>query len=284
MRFCGKLWKDCCDAPSSHEPRFRCMNVADKSRRADSSSMKVFHQTRWAGRPPDSRRDAGATFAGPARSGRTGSPPGQRTFFRPAGVWARKYWRSRSSKSASRGLTSPWTAPSRSLGLRLADPDQRQWGRSYLGAGAKTSNSTKAPGHLKIAAIGPATRRGDRGAWNESECRPQGVCRRIRSCKSAAKGKREAGAAGTCKVARDVIPRELRKLGARVDVVEAYETIVPQSSRKRLRAALDRPERRPERDHIHQFLDRKEFCGLLGKSRGRGRPRHTGRTKRCIEE
>ncbi len=33
------------------------------------------------------------------------------------------------------------------------------------------------------------------------------------------------------KVARDVIPRELRKLGADVDVVEAYETVIARSSR-----------------------------------------------------
>ena len=48
------------------------------------------------------------------------------------------------------------------------------------------------------------------------------------------------------KVARDVIPRELRKLGARVDVVEAYETVVPPSSRQRLRAALASQNRRPD--------------------------------------
>ena len=39
-------------------------------------------------------------------------------------------------------------------------------------------------------------------------------------------------------VARDVIPRELRKAGATIDVVEAYETVAPTTSQKRLRAAL----------------------------------------------
>ena len=38
------------------------------------------------------------------------------------------------------------------------------------------------------------------------------------------------------KVARDVIPRELRKAGATVDVIEAYETVAPKHSKRRLRA------------------------------------------------
>jgi uroporphyrinogen-III synthase len=66
------------------------------------------------------------------------------------------------------------------------------------------------------------------------------------------------------KVARDVIPRELRKVGARVDVVEAYETLVPQSSRKTLRAALRNPLQRP---HVVTFTSSstvRNFVALLG--------------------
>jgi len=48
------------------------------------------------------------------------------------------------------------------------------------------------------------------------------------------------------KIARDVIPIELRKLGAHVDVVEGYETAVPASSRARLNAVLKNPKRRPD--------------------------------------
>ena len=54
----------------------------------------------------------------------------------------------------------------------------------------------------------------------------------VASLRRKVKGKRVLLA--RARVARDVIPRELSKLGARVDVVEAYETVVPQSSRKRL--------------------------------------------------
>ncbi len=61
----------------------------------------------------------------------------------------------------------------------------------------------------------------------------------VRSLKSKVKGKRVLLV--RAKVARDVIPRELRRAGAHVDVVEAYETVVPQSSRTRLRAALKIP-------------------------------------------
>jgi uroporphyrinogen-III synthase len=65
------------------------------------------------------------------------------------------------------------------------------------------------------------------------------------------------------KVARDVIPRELRKAGAHVDVVEAYETVIPQSSRKRLRAALKSSKQRP---HIVTFTSSstvRNFVALL---------------------
>ena len=66
------------------------------------------------------------------------------------------------------------------------------------------------------------------------------------------------------KVARDVIPRDLRKAGAQVDVVEAYETVVPQSSRRQLQSALKNPKRRP---HVVTFTSSstvKNFVELLG--------------------
>jgi uroporphyrinogen-III synthase len=69
------------------------------------------------------------------------------------------------------------------------------------------------------------------------------------------------------KVARDVIPTELRKLGAAVDIVEAYETIVPQKSRASIRALFKDPKRRP---HIIAFTSSstvKNFLNLAGKGR-----------------
>jgi len=40
-------------------------------------------------------------------------------------------------------------------------------------------------------------------------------------------------------VARDLVPEELRRRGARVDVVEAYRTVVPDDAAESLRRALD---------------------------------------------
>ena len=67
------------------------------------------------------------------------------------------------------------------------------------------------------------------------------------------------------KVARDVIPEELRAAGAEVDVVEAYETVVPEKSRARLRALMKNAKRRP---HIVTFTSSssaKNFAELLGQ-------------------
>jgi uroporphyrinogen-III synthase len=67
------------------------------------------------------------------------------------------------------------------------------------------------------------------------------------------------------KVARDVIPRELQGAGARVDVVEAYETVVPESSRSELAAVLRDPQRKP---HVIPFTSSSSvtnFIELLGK-------------------
>lgn len=117
---------------------------------------------------------------------------------------------------------------------------------------------------LRIAAIGPATRkaieqRGMRVDVVPKEYVAESV---VRSLKSKVKGKRVLLV--RAKVARDVIPRELRKAGAHVDVVEAYETVVPKSSRSRLRAALKSPKKRP---HLVTFTSSstvKNFVNLLG--------------------
>jgi uroporphyrinogen-III synthase len=66
------------------------------------------------------------------------------------------------------------------------------------------------------------------------------------------------------KVARDVIPEELRAAGAQVDVVEAYETVVPDRSRVRLRTLMKNAARRP---HVVTFTSSstaRNFAELLG--------------------
>jgi uroporphyrinogen-III synthase len=125
--------------------------------------------------------------------------------------------------------------------------------------------------HMKVAAIGPATsqaieKRGVKVNVVPEEYVAESV---VKSLRNQAAGKRVLLA--RAKVARDVIPRELRKLGAQVDVVEAYETVIPQSSRKRLRAILKDAKCRP---HIITFTSSstvRNFVALLGKN-----PRLTG--------
>ncbi|HZQ93617.1 MAG TPA: uroporphyrinogen-III synthase [Candidatus Sulfotelmatobacter sp.] len=120
-------------------------------------------------------------------------------------------------------------------------------------------------GRPQIAAIGPATKRaieqrGAKVAVVPKEYVAESV---VRSLKSKVKGKRVLLV--RARVARDVIPRELRRAGARVDVVEAYETIVPESSRSRLQRLMENPERRP---HVVTFTSSstvRNFVELLGK-------------------
>lgn len=130
-----------------------------------------------------------------------------------------------------------------------------------------------AEGHLlRIAAIGPATKKAieQRGAKVDVVPKEYVAESVVRSLKMKVKGKRVLLV--RAKVARDVIPNELRKAGADVDVVEAYETVVPQSSRLRLRAVLKNPKKRP---HVVTFTSSstvKNFVELLGSTKkGRGR-------------
>jgi uroporphyrinogen-III synthase len=127
--------------------------------------------------------------------------------------------------------------------------------------------------HLKIAAIGPATKRalekrGLRVHLVPEEYVAESV---VNSMRKQVAGKSILLA--RARVARDVIPRELRKLGAKVDVVEAYETVIPKSSRTRLQAAMKDPKRRPDVITFTSSSTVRNFVQLLGKTVWRGRPR-----------
>ena len=117
--------------------------------------------------------------------------------------------------------------------------------------------------HLKMAAIGPATRQAIEQHGVKVNVVPKEYVAEsvVASLRRKVKGKRVLLA--RAKVARDVIPRELRKLGAQVDVVEAYETVVPQASRQRLRAALKSQKLRPDVDYFHQFVYGAKFRGAV---------------------
>jgi uroporphyrinogen-III synthase len=118
--------------------------------------------------------------------------------------------------------------------------------------------------HLHIAAIGPATKKAieQRGAKVDVVPKEYVAESVVRSLRKKVKGKRVLLV--RAKVARDVIPRELRRAEAHVDVVEAYETVVPQSSRMHLRSALKYPDQRP---HVITFTSSstvRNFATLYG--------------------
>lgn len=117
---------------------------------------------------------------------------------------------------------------------------------------------------LKVAAIGPATKKAIEQAGIKVDVVPKEYIAEsvVRSLRRRIHGKHVLLV--RAKVARDVIPRELRLAGAEVDVVEAYETVVPAASRVRLRALLKNPRRRP---HVVTFTSSstaKNFVNLLG--------------------
>jgi uroporphyrinogen-III synthase len=136
--------------------------------------------------------------------------------------------------------------------------------------------------HLQIAAIGPATKKaivkhGLKVKMVPEEYVAESV---VKGLRDKVKGKRVLLV--RAKVARDVIPDSLREAGAQIDVVEAYETVVPEKSRTRLRATFKNKDRRP---HVVTFTSSstvKNFAELLfskgetpmnGKSKaGKGKP------------
>jgi uroporphyrinogen-III synthase len=127
--------------------------------------------------------------------------------------------------------------------------------------------------HLKVAAIGPATKQAIEKHGIKVNLVPEEYIAEsvVDSLRNQVAGKRVLLA--RARVARDIIPRELRKLGAKVDVVEAYETVIPQSSRARLRALMRDSKRRP---HVITFTSSstvKNFVALLGNSVWSRRPR-----------
>ncbi len=132
-------------------------------------------------------------------------------------------------------------------------------------AKGEKKNAALGAGGIRIAAIGPATQKAIEQRGVKVDIVPKEYVAEsvVRSLKAKVKGKRVLLV--RAKVARNVIPRELHKAGAHVDVVEAYETVVPASSRVRLRAALSNPSKRP---HVVTFTSSstvKNFAALLDR-------------------
>ncbi|MGE0405221.1 MAG: uroporphyrinogen-III synthase [Candidatus Korobacteraceae bacterium] len=92
--------------------------------------------------------------------------------------------------------------------------------------------------HLKVAAIGPATRKGLEAHGLQVHAMPPEYVAEAVVSALRDHVKQARVLLVRAKVARDVIPRELAAAGAQMVVVEAYETLLPESSRQRLAELL----------------------------------------------
>src|SRR5215831_11951983 len=105
--------------------------------------------------------------------------------------------------------------------------------------------------HLLVVAIGPATAREVQSEGLGVSIVPEKYV--AESVIEALRGKIFKGSRVLlvrAKVARDVLPDELHKAGATVDVIEAYETVVPEGAAERLNKIFANPATRP---HVVTF-------------------------------
>jgi uroporphyrinogen-III synthase len=119
--------------------------------------------------------------------------------------------------------------------------------------------------HLKVAAIGPATKKAIEAEGLKVHVTPKEYVAESVVDALAAKVNGKRVLLVRAKVARDVIPRELRKAGAVVDVVEAYETVVPERSRGLLMDALHSLKNKPKVITFTSSSTVRNFVDLIGK-------------------
>jgi uroporphyrinogen-III synthase len=185
------------------------------------------------------------------------------------------------------GAEAMWERLGKLKGVRAGLGEGHDFSRAAKGRKQNTPLAAATPlsKRLRVAAIGPATKRTIEQRGIKVEVVPKEYVAEsvVRSLRQRVKGKRVLLI--RAKVARDVIPRELRQAGAHVDVVEAYQTVVPRSSRSRLRAAL-KNSRRPNVITFTSSSTVRNFVALLGgsslqasvrdrRSRGRRGRHHT---------
>ena len=118
--------------------------------------------------------------------------------------------------------------------------------------------------HLNLAAIGPATRKAIESRGLPVDVMPEEYVAEsvVAELRNQVKGK--SVLLVRAKVARDVIPKELIKAGAKVDVIEAYETVLPETSRTELLSVLRDPRRKPEVITFTSSSTARNFLDLLG--------------------
>jgi uroporphyrinogen III methyltransferase/synthase len=119
---------------------------------------------------------------------------------------------------------------------------------------------------FRLAAIGPATARalrarGLRPNVVPDEFRAEGLLAALRGVRWGGQRVLLARAAK----AREVLPRELRRRGARVKVVPVYQTILPKQSRERARKIFTR-KAKPEAVTFTSSSTVKNFFALKGRA------------------
>ncbi|MFQ5723808.1 MAG: uroporphyrinogen-III synthase [Terriglobia bacterium] len=125
----------------------------------------------------------------------------------------------------------------------------------------------------RVAAIGPATaaalrQRGLRADVVPIEYKAEGLLRALARREKSWRGKRVLLARAA--KAREALPRALRRRGARVDVIEAYRTVAPRVSKKRIRQVFGRRKAgKPDAITFTSSSTVKNFFTLLGRRPGR---------------
>jgi len=122
--------------------------------------------------------------------------------------------------------------------IRLADSYQRERVEALFARLKKVAHCARQAGTSSSAAIGPATQQENRKQGLKVVVTPDRYV--AEAVAEALKGKTEGKRVllVRAKVARDVLPIELRKSGAKVDVAEAYETHVAQGCERKAQPAF----------------------------------------------
>ena|SRR6185312_10082497 len=124
--------------------------------------------------------------------------------------------------------------------------------------------------HLQVAAIGPATQREIEENGLKVSVTPDRYV--AEAVVESLKGKMERKRVllVRAKVARDVLPIELRKSGAKVDVAEAYETHVPKGAKAKLNRLFSNDSSRPDIVTFTSSSTATNFLLLLEKDHWHG--------------
>ena len=117
--------------------------------------------------------------------------------------------------------------------------------------------------HLRIASIGPATKKAIEAIGLAVDVTPTEYV--AESVVAALRGRTEGKRAllARAKVARDVLPNELKNAGVLLDVVEAYEARVPSGAENKLRKLFSSAAQRPDIVTFTSSSTASNFLSLL---------------------